>query len=199
MSQERCGHACKGRCNPRQPCWDCRLSARSRAVLDAIQRWLQIEWEWFITLTFPAAVPSELADVIFWAFINSLEKLYRANVCVVVGKESNSRTQGVSVPFHFHLVIKSAVTIPDDVIKSVWRNEVAAHSLSECRNDSIVVQSFKKGKRGLEYSLKSMSNDDGHWDAWNVDLFLPEQRWQAPPNCRARRRRRRAALQAWRF
>lgn len=171
-----------------------------RRNVDAAAKWLsQIDWQWFVTLTFPWNIRSESADAKLKSMLNQLEKHHRANLGAVIGKESRSRHDRSRVPWHFHLLIASSAPVSKESIEMLWvgliKNRSQPDSVASLISEHVVVKPYNPESLGSEYCLKMMSDDTADWGLHRMDCFLPALRTSSP-NHRTLRRQRRAAAQA---
>lgn len=195
-SRRTCNH-----CTPPSPCFLCRLPTRERAAVAEIVRWLRTTkpWQLFGTFTFCWNVSGETANRIFKEFIDFLEMRYRANICVVYGRESKARRYGMNVPHHFHVAMTSLATLTPETVSRMWLAVVAKHTGGRYGQNSAKVDFFDDHKRGLEYCFKAINEGQSDWGTWNLDLFLRNHPGPERPNHRKLRRLKRAALQTNRF
>jgi hypothetical protein len=177
------------------------LPKRKRQDVDAIAKWLSpVRWQWFVTLTFPWNVRSETADKKLKALINAVECYHRAIIGMVAGKESRSRHDGSPVPWHFHLLITSHVSVSREAIQSLWLRLIRRGLQSEAdilrRGEWARVEPYDAQRLGPHYCLKNMNEETSDWCFRRLREFLPSIPGAARPNHRTVRRQRRAGEQA---
>lgn len=178
--------------------WYRSIPFRDRITVDVVAEWLRpVRWQWFATLTFPWNVRSETADKKLKMLINALERHHRANVGFVAGKESRSRHDGSSVPWHFHLLFTSHVSLSRESIQSLWLSQIRRGRQSQAdilrSGEYAVVEPYEGHQRGPEYCLKMMSEHTGDWHIHRLEYFLPGVPGTARPNHRTVRGQRRDA------
>lgn len=180
------------------PHWLRCLPARDRQVVDAEAKWLRpVEWQWFVTLTFPWNVRAETAVRKLRQFINTLEKSVRSNLCMVAGQESRSRSLGMSVRTHFHVLLTSHALISKEAIETIWLGLVTIRAARRSENqDSVHAVAYDPRKPGAEYCLKCMNDDCGDWFMHRLEQFLPSVPGPSKPNHRTVRSAKRANHQA---
>ncbi|WP_263383600.1 hypothetical protein [Granulicella arctica] len=148
-------------------------TTRDRRFNESVADWVRpIPWQLFVHLTFPWNVRSETADSKFREFVNDLEKTLKTRVCFIAGKEGRSKN-GPTVPFHFHVAMTAAITIPLDLVKTTWRNLIGRSNASELKDDSVRVDPWCSHADGLSYLLKQISDADSSWDCNWIGLFHP--------------------------
>src|ERR1019366_10219783 len=149
------------------------IPERDRMVVDAAAKWLRpIQWQWFVTLTFPWNVKGETADVKLKEWLNLIERTLKTRVCFVAGKERKPHSYGMEVPWHFHILAMSLAAMPKGLLEESWRTLMspAARRLLEAEavndsiaaeddpvDDSVVVEPYKHNRQGPEYCLKSLN------------------------------------------
>jgi hypothetical protein len=180
--------------------WYTTLPRHQRRVVDAVAKWLRpVQWQWFVTITFPWNVRSETADKKLKALIDGLERHHRAIVGFVAGKESRSRHDGSRVPWHFHLLITSQVPISREAVECLWlgliRRGLQSDADFQNRREHAKVEAYQAHERGPEYCLKTMSDETGDWYIHRLEHFLPGIPGAARPNHRTVRHQRRNAPQ----
>ena len=188
--------------------WYSRIPAHDRQVVDAVAKWLSpVPWQWFVTLTFPWNVRSETADRKIKKWLDTTERELRARVCFVAGKERKPTSHGMTVPWHFHLLITSNVAIPEDRLKENWialtghgvrrsdESDDERDDESGYVDDCVVVKSYQHNHGGPEYCLKSISTCDGDWFFRWLELFNPLMKQTRSPNHDKIRQRSRFAKQ----
>jgi hypothetical protein len=175
--------------------WYTRIPENERLVLDAAATWLRpTTWQWFVTLTFPWNVKSETADLALRQLIDGLERKLRTNLGYVAGKERMT-ADGRTVPWHFHLLITSSVPVPQSAIEQGWKDIVKLRNRNRgclAASDTIQVDLYQTGRRGVEYCLKKMTDCSGDWILWRLHEFLPNSRGTDRPNHKSVRAAQRA-------
>jgi len=184
--------------------WYSKIPESERCVVDAAAKWLRpIPWQWFVTLTFPWNIRYETADRKLRELINNLEKSLGTSVCFVAGKESKPKVDGVSVPWHFHVLMASHASIPRSAIEYFWKQLVGAgHSRvidGRFESESVKVEPYNENERGPEYCLKAMCSLQGDWSFRRLEIFNPNIGGASRPNHRTLRAARRAKEQKQRF
>jgi hypothetical protein len=167
--------------------WYTTIPERDRAIVDAAAKWLRpVSWQWFVTLTFPWNVRSETADFKLKKWLNQIEKTLKSRVCFVAGKERKPHSDGMEVPWHFHVLVTSTVAIPQGLLEDRWKRLVSlgARCLQKDNavDDSVLVTPFKNDLKGPEYCLKSLNSCNGDWHFRWLELFNPRIRQTGSPN-----------------
>jgi hypothetical protein len=167
--------------------WYTTIPERDRAIVDAAAKWLRpVSWQWFVTLTFPWNVRSETADFKLKKWLNQIEKTLKSRVCFVAGKERKPHSDGMEVPWHFHVLVTSAAAIPQGLLEDRWKRLVSlgARRLQKDNavDDSVLVTPFKNDLKGPEYCLKSLNSCNGDWHFRWLELFNPRIRQTGSPN-----------------
>lgn len=158
-----------------------------------------IQWQWFITLTFPWNVKGETADVKLKEWLNLIERTLKTRICFVAGKERKPHSLGMEVPWHFHVLVTSRIAIPQGFVERAWTDVVAPgarHLLKDgAVNDSVLVESYEHNHRGPEYCLKSLNSSNGDWSFRWLELFHPSMKQSESPNHISIRQRARFVAQ----
>jgi len=178
--------------------WYTRLSRRDRRLVDATAKWLRpVRWQWFVTLTFPWNVRSETADRKLRELINLLERHHREVISFVAGKESRSRIGSSRIPWHFHLIVTSRVTVSKEALECYWLGLIRYGGGMDTRlTEHALVEPYHAHERGPEYCLKAVNDCAGEWVLHGLECCLPRVCGPAKPNHGTVRRQRRAAVRA---
>jgi hypothetical protein len=184
--------------------WYDRIPEAERQTVDAYAKWLKpIPWQLFATFTHPWNVTSETADRKLRELINALERDLKDSICFVAGKERRSLSAGMSVPWHFHVLMTAHHPIPPDLVENSWRQLVRPHTKladglsvadgKSVKDDSVVVEPYDTGLRGAEYCLKSINNCHGDWTCRWLREQHPLMKGTNRPSHRSLRQERRSA------
>ncbi len=175
--------------------WYSRIPFHDRRAVDAVAKWLRpIPWQWFVTLTFSWDVRDETAVGKMRRFLDALERHCKDDVCAVAGQESKPSQGGMSVPWHFHLLLASRQSISKQSIEAIWRGLVCRASDRKAWEESVQVEPYASEERGPEYCLKSMNDAFGDWHLHRLEVFLPYS--PSKTNHRTIRGARRAQIRA---
>jgi hypothetical protein len=170
--------------------WYQRMPQTDRRTVDELAEWLRpIDWQLFVTLTFPWNARSETADVKFKSLINSLERTMQTSVCYVAGKEARSKA-GAVVPWHFHALLASLAPIPASLVKLCWMESVGRTPSDLQADDLVDVRPFNGQLQGIEYAVKQIRTE-GEWFLNAVERFHPAIEKDQPRNHRYFRKKRR--------
>jgi hypothetical protein len=160
-----------------------------RNTVEAYAGWLKpIPWQLFCTFTFAWRVSDPQAIKVFDAFINRLERLYKADVCYVRGDEK--RFSGCGKPAcarHFHALLACAAPLIPWSVELLWK-EIAGN-----RKDGTgaLARPYDQNLEGASYALKFINQLDGDWAPRKLELFLPDSMFVQDKTARSRRRLRR--------
>lgn len=176
------------------------LSRQDRTAVDEIAHWLQpINWQFFVTLTFPWNVRAETADAKLKAWLNALERDLKTRVCFIAGKECKPHSHGVEVPWHFHVLVASMVEIPKELMEGLWLALIGRANQAvmpgESQNEHVLVLRYEPGELGHQYCLKALNSSDGDWQFRWIELFNPRIPCTARPNHRTERNQTRFVQQ----
>ena len=177
------------------------IPPQDRAAVDAVAEWLKpVDWQWFITLTFSWNVRAETADQKFKDWVNRVERDLRNRMCFVAGKERKPDSDGMKVPWHFHVLVTSLVPIPRSLLELHWTRLVGSGRSAIVDGvavpESILAEAYGEHRMGPEYCLKSMNACLGEWQFRWLELFNPAITKQTSrPNHRTNVQRRRFAQQ----
>jgi hypothetical protein len=154
-----------GGAHHRNMTWYDRIPLSDRKHVDAIADWLSpIDWQLFVTLTFPWRVCSDTADTTLKEFINRLERSIKGVISYAGGKESKDGA-GYRVGHHFHILMTAKTPIPASLVAKTWRDLVGPGEKTPARpdGDSIELTKFDREKLGVQYCLKRICEADGEW------------------------------------
>lgn len=184
--------------------WYDRIPETERRSVDAYAKWLKpIPWQLFVTVTFPWNVTSETADRKLKELINALERDLRDSICFVAGKERKSLSAGMSVPWHFHVLMTAHRPIPPNLVEDSWRKLVRPHAKrvdgisvvdgKSVKDDRVLVEPYNNDLRGAEYCLKSINDCDGDWTSRWLRQHHPQMKGTSRPSHRSLRQEKRSA------
>ncbi len=122
--------------------WYNSIAARDKVVVNALAEWVRpIQWQLFVTLTFPWNVKDETADRKLATFLDQLECATKGRIGFLAGKESRSKT-GSAVPFHFHLLMTALEPISSELVESLWKRLVRRSRSGSSEDDSVLVKPY---------------------------------------------------------
>lgn len=116
-------------------------------------------------------------------------------MCFVAGMEHGTNRHGITVPWHYHLLVTAKVDLPKELLEDKWLDLNQCSRMrtkdGEPADDSVLVRSYERQSMGPEYCLKKMNDCPGDWRFRWLELFLPHQKQSSRPNGRKIRQRKR--------
>ena len=142
--------------------------------MDAVNDWLTpVPWQFFVTVEFTWDVRHETAVSKLKEYLRRISEQIREPVCFIAGMENESKTTGMRVPWHFHLLMTAHRPIPEDLLRQVWWNMVGrgTKTLIHPEGSSVVLEQVDPERAGLEYCLKFANHCQGEWIHRWLEIF----------------------------
>jgi hypothetical protein len=133
----------------RRSCISWTKRGQVKAAVEAVAGWVRpIEWQQFVTMTFPWNVTSETAERKFKAMLGAMEREMRTPVAYVAAMEGRAKSGG-KVPLHIHAVLAAQASINAPRMEAIW-TELTGRRTAQAE-DGIQIRPWKEGAGGMEY------------------------------------------------